>query len=152
MKSRGGAVDHEDARGAVSRTALLDKVQRQRNGRSAGAEHEQMTAAASEVAWAEDGIQAQATGDRVGGAANQLAVILGNAGNFLGRPRVGAKGVEQIGSGCRQVDLVRGDERAQRQRLALDVRDHLPITFRRSVNLQVDARQHNVGATESLHP
>ena len=54
---------------------------------------------------------------------------------------VGAEGVEQVGSGRQQVDLVRGYVRTQRQRFPPDVRDHLPLTRRRGVDWEIDAHQ-----------
>ena len=135
------AVDNDDALGAVSATTLLDNVQRQRRSRAARAEHEQMAAAATELARAEDGVQAEAAGDGIGRPANQLAVIFGDAGDFLPCLRVGAEGVEQVGSGRQQVDLVRGHLRTQRQRFPPDVRNNLPLTRRRGVDWEIDAHQ-----------
>src|SRR3972149_656149 len=63
------------------------------------------------------GFQGQAAGDGVLGVAPEPAVLLGDGADLAENLSVGVEFVEHVSGGRQEVDLVRGDQRAQRERV-----------------------------------
>ncbi len=59
---------------------------------------------------------------------------------------------EHIARRGQQVDLVGGDQRAQRQRIVLHLRHRLAVDFRLVVDGAVDAFDHHLFPPQHLHP
>ena len=145
-------VDHNDAPRTVSCFGLLHQMQCQGYGRTPCAQHEQLAARPAEIILAEDGVHAQPAGNRVGRATDQLTFVLGNAGDLLGCPCVGSEAVKQVGGSCQQIDFVCCDERAEGQRLPLDIGYDLPVAIGSGVNLHIDPNQRHFRSAQCLHP
>ncbi len=78
--------------------------------------------------------------------ADQAPAGLRDAADLLQQLGVLAELVEQVAGGLEQVELVRGDERAERLRVVTDESDHLAIALGSGVQRQIDALEHGVQA------
>ena len=88
--------------------------------RAAGSQHEGLGPGALPVPLGQECLQGQPAGDRVLGVADQAAVVLRDAADLAHQFGEFVEPVELVAAGLQQVELVRGDQGPQRQRVVLD--------------------------------
>ena len=113
------------------------QIQRERERRAAGAEDDELRLAP--VAVVHDRLEREPAGDRVLRVPDQMAVALGDAADLAKRLRVLAELVEQVPRSHQEVELVRGDERAEGLGVFLDEGDDSPVVVGVRVQREVDA-------------
>ena len=146
------AVDDHESVGAVAGVRLVNQVQGDGGCRAACAKAQHLAARARKVAFSQDRIQATARDNRVEGVPLERATTLGDARDFAAGPCIGVEQVKHVARSIIEIDLVRGDQRAQGERIELDLCDSLAVAFRRVVQRQVNALDHDVRAVQVPQP
>jgi len=100
----------------------------------------------------QEGLQGQAAGDGVLGMPDEPPAALGDAAHLAHELGERVQLVEPIAAGREQIDLVRGHQRAQRERIALDELHRPAVNGRLIVPPAVDAADYGVGEPQMLRP
>ena len=100
----------------------------------------------------QEGLQGQAAGDRVLGVPDQAAVVLRDAADLAHQLGEVVEPVELVAAGAQQVELVRGDQGPERERIVLDELHRPAIVLRLVVPAEVHAPDRHVAQPQVLGP
>src|SRR5437763_2630716 len=115
-------VDHEKASRPIFRMGLGEQVDGDRSSCSTGSQAEHMSITPAPVARAKDSLESLPGAKRVLRVRYQLTIPLRDAVNLLAEFRIGIVCIKQVFCGIEQIDLVRGDQRAQGEWIVFDLR------------------------------
>src|SRR6218665_3444980 len=152
MQTARPAVGHPHPRRAVRAATGLHQMPGQRKRRSAGADGKYLGPCPGKVAGRNEVVQRQARSDRVFGVADELAAGFGQATGLGQAPGMRIHHIEQIRAGGVQIDLVRGHQRAQRERVILDEAHHGAVVRRRCMQRKINARDGHIAQTQVRSP
>jgi hypothetical protein len=125
---------------------------RKRRPCPAGSQDQRFRRIAAEVVVRQELLQGEPYGHRILSTAQQPISALGDAGDFTECGRQLVEGIEEIGGGGTEGNLVRGNQRTPVPRIIPDGRHDLAIHLCRGVQRQIAADQPTCGEAEGLRP
>ncbi len=146
------SVRYDDLRWPVSATLLLHEMPGQRDGRAARAHRKDFRAGIRKVIGRQEIIERKTRRDRILSMTDEFSILLRETASLAHNPRGRINDIKDSLTGRVQIDLVRGDQRAKRQRIELEEFDRFSIRFGRRVRLKVDALHFHITETEMLRP
>jgi hypothetical protein len=146
------AVGHHDPRRPVRSVALLQQIPGDGDRRTARSQYQRLRAGTFPVSFRQESFQSQAAGDRVLGVSHEVVAVFGNAAQFAHQFGELVEAVELVTAGVQQIQFVRGDQRAERERVVLDKGDRAAIVLGLVVPGEVHPLDGNVTQLEELGP